>query len=187
MARIRVRAWVENCGNGMYRMRTNEGTFTMPTSDFSSVQRQVDYINNEDSEGRYIEVEDEPSYEPSYHIDYENQKRIEEERDKRVRERREEEQNRIENNRKSKRSNEKYVYVISMIERGFSVTEYFKGDTNLLKIKSFATCNEKEAKVFQTKASAQKMVDTLSNVYLVKRVYRNLKVVQKKRELFAKS
>ena len=49
----------------------------------------------------------------------------------------------------------------------------------------FTTYEAKNAKVFQTKASAQKMVDILTKNYLVKKLYRNLKVVQKKRELFA--
>ena len=117
---------------------------------------------------------------------WEKSRQMYEEQAKRAAERREKEAKKIEENRKSNRSNEKYVYVISLIERGYTYTEYFKGDTNLLKMEgSFTTYEAKDAKVFQTKASAQKMVDTLTENYLVKKLYRNIKVVQKKRELFA--
>lgn len=179
MARIRVKAWIENCGNGMYRMRTNEGTHTDPTFNLASLQKQVDFINNEDADDpRYINVPDEEPTTDNYAIPYyerENQRYLE---------RKKKEEERAESNRKSKRSNEKYVYVISCIERGCNTTEYFKGETNLLKMKSFTTLKVKDAKVFNTKASAQKIVDTITKVYLVKKVYRNFKVVQKKKELF---
>ena len=150
---------------------------------------RVNYINNEDSEGHYFDdgrlsKEEE---EENWRLQQARNARLEAQA-KRSAERKEKEQKKVAENRKSKRSNEKYVYVISLIERGGgNLTEYFKGETNLLKMNSFTVYKETDAKVFQTKASAQKVVDALTKNYLIKKLYRNLKVVQKKREIFAKS
>lgn len=187
--RVRERAWVVDGGsNGLYYVKTNGGAISYYCS-YESAKRHADWINNDDSDGHYIDI---PSAE-EIDREIEERNRREAERNerreaeaKRAAEKREKEAKKIEENRKSKRSNDKYVYVISLIERGYTYTEYFKGDTNLLKMEgSFTTYEAKDAKVFQTKASAQKMVDTLTENYLVKKLYRNLKVVQKKRELFA--
>ena len=179
--KVRLKAWVENMGNGTYRVHCNDGSVTYPTYDYQSVVRKVNYINNEDSDGHYFDdgrlTEDAEKMLAKIR---ENKiaKANHREEVKEKREKKEEE------NRKSKRSNEKYVYVISLIQRGKKYTEYFKGETNLLKMDSFTTYKETDAKVYQTKASAQKVVDTLAKNYLVRKLYRNLKVVQKKRELF---
>ena len=184
--KVREHAWIERLTDGSYRMRTNEGTYTDSTYDLQSLQKQVDYINNEDADNpHYFYVYEELPFDEEEHakrMEYEKEKeRIQRER---AEERKRKEQERIENNRKSKRSNDTYVYVIACIERGYTTTEYWKGGTNLLKMDGFATTKVKDAKTFKTKASAQKMVDALSKVFLVRKVYRNFKVVQKKKELF---
>lgn len=191
--RVRLKAWVESMGNGTYRVHTNQGSVTYPTYDYQSVIRQVDAINNEDSEGHYFD-DGRLSEEEEKILAEMRERKLERERARNARleaqakrsaERKKKEQKKVENNRKSKRSNDKYVYVISIIERGGgNTTEYFKGDTNLLKFKDFTVYEVKDAKVFITKASAQKMVDMLSKNRLINKMYRNLKVVQKKRELF---
>ena len=191
--RVRLKAWVESMGNGTYRVHTNQGSVTYPTYDYQSVVRQVDAINNEDSDGHYFD-DGRLSEEEEKILAEMRERKLERERArnarleaqaKRAAERKKKEQEKVENNRKSKRSNEKYVYVISLIERGArNLTEYLKGETDLLKFKNFTVYEAKDAKVFLTKASAQKMVDALTKNSMVNTVYRNLKVVQKKRELF---
>ena len=187
MAKVRVRAWVETLPDGSYRMRTNSGCVGYSTYDLKSVQQSVDYINNEDSEGQYFYAPDEADEEALR----ERRERIRKEamyreiREERAEVRREKERQKVAENRKSKKKSETYVYVVSMIERGSNnSTEYFSGETNLLTMSKFAVSSVKKAKVFNTKASAQKVVDKLTSVRLVYKLYRNIKVVQKNRELF---
>ena len=188
--RVRERAWIEK-SNGIYNVKTNSGAISY-YSNYEDAMSHVNYINNEDSKGHYFDdgrlsEEEEELLRQERQREWEMQQARIEARTERSAERKEKEQQKVENNRKSKRSNEKYVYVISLIQRGKKYTTYFKGETNLLKMDSFTTYKETDAKVFQTKASAQKVVDALSKNFLVKKLYRNLKVVQKKREIFAKS
>lgn len=191
--RVRLKAWVESMGNGTYRVHTNQGTTTYPTYDYQSVVKQVDAINNEDADPYYFD-DGRLSEEEEKLLAEMREREIEKARARNARleaqakrsiERKKKEQKKVEDNRKSKRSNDNYVYVISLIERGArNLTEYFKGDTNLIKFKDFTVYKVEDAKVFVTKASAQKMVDMLSKNRLITKIYRNLKVVQKKREIF---
>lgn len=188
MTKVRERAWVERLHDGSYRMRTNSGSVGVSSFDLESVQKSVDYINNEDSDGHYFEVADNSSN----MVDEEWEREEKERREKRERERKEraiirieKKKQKIENNRKSKRSNETYFYIVSMIERGSNAqTVYFSGETNLLTMKRFTVGDVKKSKVFNTKASAQKVVDIFENNRIIYKLYRNIKVVQKKRELF---
>lgn len=189
--RVRERAWIEHCTRtGVYYVKTNGGAISYH-SNYEDARDHANFINNEDADcPHWIDVPD-PRCEETEEERREKEERFElsrqlaYERNKRLDEKRAKEQKKVENNRKSKRSDEKYVYVISLIERGArNLTEYLKGETNLLKFKDFTVCEAKDAKVFLTKASAQKMVDMLSGNRLITKVYRNLKVVQKKREIF---
>ena len=189
MAKVRVRAWVEQMFDGSYRMHSNDGAVGTSTFDLKSVQQQVDYINNEDSEGRYIEVSDRVDFD--VYLEEREEARVMAERkmaerEKRAEERRKKEIQKIENNRKSKKKSETYFYIISMIERGANKsTVYFSGETNLLTMKKFTVDSAEKSKVFNTKASAQKVVDTLENNRIIYKLYRNIKVVQKKKDLFS--
>lgn len=194
--KVRLRAWVEQTKGGMWIVKYNDGSYSSPHFTKSSAQKSADWTNNEDSDPIYFD-DGRPTEEEEREIKrqrakeaelWEFRKRLAYEKAERADKRREQEKKKIEDNRKSKRSNDKYVYVISLIERGKGgYTEYFKGETNLLKFKYFTTDKAEDAKVFNTKASAQKMVDTLTENRMVNALYRNLKVVQKKRELFTKS
>ena len=186
--KVREHARIEKCPRtGVYYVKTNSGSISY-YSNYEDAKSYANYINSEDSDyQRWIDV---PSpTERNYDEErWEKSRQMYEEKIKREAEKREKEQKKLEDNRKSKRSNEKYVYVISLFERGKGgYTQYFNGETNLLKMETFTTCKETDAKVFQTKASAQKVVDMLNKNYLVKKLYRNMNVIQKKRELFAKS
>ena len=186
--RVRERAWIEKSPNlGIYYVKTNSGAISY-YSNYKDAMSYVNHINNEDSEGYYFDdgrptKEEEEMKERKWQKQMARNARLEAQA-KRSAERKEKEQKKVEENRKSKRSDEKYVYVISLIQRGKKYTEYFKGETNLLKMDSFTAYKETDAKVFNTKASAQKVVDALSKNFMVRKLYRNLKVVQKKRELF---
>lgn len=190
---IRVRGWLEKKPNsylGLWRVRFNNHTYTEWTT-YEDAKSYCDHVNNEDSEGEYFEVPDPPK--PKTAEELEEEERIAEckrERERKANERRKErkrkEEERIANNRKSKRSDEKYVFVISCIQRGRKYTEYYLGDTDLLKMGNsrFTSSNIKNAKVFKTKASAQKVVDILSKNFLVDYIFRNLKVVRKDKKIF---
>lgn len=193
--RVRERAWIEKSPNlGIYYVKTNMGSISY-YSNYKDAMSYVNHINNEDGDGHYFD-DGKLSEEEEELLRKEKERKWQEQiarserlaaQAKRSAERKEKEQKKVEENRKSKRSNEKYVYVISLIQRGKKYTEYLKGETNLLKMDSFTVYKETDAKVFNTKASAQKVVDSLSKNFLVKKLYRNIKVVQKKRELFTKS
>lgn len=180
--RVRVRAWIERVGLCSYRMRKTDGSYTDPTCDLESLKRTVDWYNNEDSDGHYIEVPD--PCEPN-EIEPEPDMSVIEARQERIRERHAKEKAKVEANRKDRKASETYVYVISCIRRKGSYTMYLTGETNLMTMKRFAVDNVKNAKVFNTKASAQKVVDTLSKNCIINALYRNMKVVQKKKEIFA--
>ena len=190
---VRVRGWLEQKPNsylGLWRVKCNNGTYSEWTT-YECAKSHCDHINNEDREGEYFEVPDPPRVKTQAELEEEEwirecRRAAEEAADKRREERKRKEQERIANNRKSKRSDEKYVFVISCIQRGYNRTEYYLGDTNLLKMGSsrFTSPNVKKAKVFKTKASAQKMVDILSRNFLVDCIFRNLKVVRKDKKIF---
>jgi hypothetical protein len=112
------------------------------------------------------------------------------EAEKKAREERKRKQTeREQNNRKSRKADEKYVYVVSCYERGMSGVVYLQGETNLTKITNhygggFITTKVKEAKIFNTKASAQKYIDTLSKCWVVNHLLKNLNVVRKDKKNF---
>lgn len=178
--KVRVTAAITKSQDGFYRVVLSNGVFS-DYSTFEDAKRYADYVNNEDADNpEYMEVADEiaeQTYAPTSEELYERRMKERKER--------EEKKRKIEDgNRKSKKTSEKYVYVISMFERGCKNTEYFKGESDLLKFISFTTTKVEKAKVYQTKASAQKVIDALTKNYMVYKVYKSLKVVQKKRELF---
>lgn len=190
MGYVRVHGQLEKKPNsylGLWRVKCNNGTYTAWT-DEETARQYLNHINNEDREGEYFYVPDEPTAQEvaSAQAEYEAQRARENEEWQRRQERRKKEQQRVEANRKSKRSDEKYVFVISCIQRGHSGTEYYLGDTNLLAMGNsrFTSAKVEKAKVFKTKASAQKIVDILSSNFLVNRVFRNFKVVRKDKKIF---
>lgn len=193
--RVREHAWIEkNLRTGVYYVRTNSGAISYYLK-YEDAMSHVNFVNNEDSEGHYFD-DVRLSEEEEELLRQEKERKWQEQmarnarldaQAKRSAERKEKEQKKVEENRKSKRSNEKYVYVISLIQRGKKYTVYLKGETNLLKMDSFTVYEETDAKVFHTKASAQKMVDILTKNFMVNKLYRNLKVVQKKKEIFVNS
>lgn len=190
---VRVVAYLEeNPRLGICRVKYTNGVVSSWT-DRQTALKHIDYYNNEDRErgpSDYMYVPDPPKPKTAEEIAHE--KYMEELRreweinaEKKAEERRKAKEAKREANRKSKRSNEKYVYVISMIERGFSRTIYFEGETNLLTMKGdFAVLKVEKAKTFTTKASAQKVVDILEKNYLVRSLFRDLKVVQKDKKIF---
>ena len=190
MPYVRVRGHLEKKPNSyleLWRVKCNNGTYTAWVP-YEDAKRHCDYINNEDREGEYFYVPDKPTAEEIRRDqeEYEARRAREDAEWKRREERRKKEQQRVEANRKSKRSDDKYVYVISCIQRGHSGTEYYLGDTNLLAMGNsrFTSAKVEKAKVFKTKASAQKIVDILSSNFLVNRVFRNFKVVRKDKKIF---
>ena len=189
MARVREKGWLErNPINGMVRMKTNAGTTTNWTYDEEAVRRHIDHLNNEDGDGHYFEVPDEPTAEDIAAANElaDIRRRQEEAAWQRRQKRRKKEQQRVEANRKSKRSDDKYVFVISCVQRKYKDTLYYMGDHDLFKMGNsrFASPKVEKAKVFTTKASAQKVVDMLEANFLVSRVFRNLKVVRKDKKIF---
>jgi len=98
---------------------------------------------------------------------------------------------RIEDNRKSKTIDDKYVYVVSCQIKHITYRSYFKGETDLTKIvgrkwdTNFMTDKEKDAKVFQTKADAQELVDKLNKCWIIAYILRDMKVVRKSRKLYS--
>ena len=189
MSKIRVHAWIEPHPKGGWVLKTNQGTHTMPSYNLESLQSQCDHINNEDSDGHYFEVADKADYDAFLEERAEARRRKEKLRairEERAEVRRNAEKKKVEQNRKSKKKSEIYFYIISMIERGANKsTVYFSGETNLLTMKKFTVDNAEKSKVFNTKASAQKVVDTLENNRIIYKLYRNIKVVQKKKDLFS--
>ena len=95
----------------------------------------------------------------------------------------------IANNRKDKTKSDKYIYLISFVYRGDTCVDYIKGEFNLLKIEGntsnsgFSTPNAKDAKVYETKAAAQKVVDSLNKCWITNKLMRNIKVVHKPRKM----
>lgn len=183
--RVRVRASITRNSYGGYRVVLSNGVY----SDYATLedaQRRADRVNNEDSDyPEYMtvieEVEDEESNAPAPLVSY--WERMEEAHKKRQQEKREAE----DRNRKSRKTDEKYIFVVSCLLRGESYTMYLQGETDLTKITAkhgggFVTTKEEEAKVFQTKASAQKFIDKLSKCWMVKATMRSMKVVRKPRK-----
>ena len=106
--RVRERAWVVNGGsNGLYYVKTNGGAISYFCT-YESAKRHADWINNDDSDGHYIDI---PSAEEiDREIEERNRREAErEERNrreaKRAAERREKEQKKIEENRKNRQLN----------------------------------------------------------------------------------
>ena len=172
---------------GGYRVVLSNGAH----SDYATLQdaqRYADYKNNEDAddpEYMYVDVEencnDDREKELAYY--YARKEREKEAREKRKAERKARE----ESNRKSKKADEKYIFVVSCYERGVSGVVYLQGATDLTKITErygggFITTKEAEAKVFNTKAAAQKFIDSVSKCWMVKHLFRDIKVVQKRKD-----
>ena len=125
--RVRERAWIEKSPNlGMYIVKTNSGSISY-YSNYNDAMSYVNHINNEDGEGYYFD-DGRPSEEEllrqqraeNWRLQQARKARLEAQA-KRSAERKEKEQKKVVENRKSKRSNDKYVYVISLIERGVEI------------------------------------------------------------------
>ena len=187
--KVRVIARVVPNANGTWTVVKTNGVKSFPYFSYEDAKRSADYCNNEDSdypEYMEVEVEDEsdntrvtPNLE-GYYARMERERKAREERKRKQKEREE-------NNRKSRKSNDKFVYVVSCYERGVSGVVYMQGETNLTKITKrygggFICTKETEAKVFNTKAAAQKFVDTISKCWMVNSLFRDIKVVQKRKD-----
>ena len=171
---------------GGYRVVLSNGAHSdYPT--LQDAQRYADYKNSDDAddpEYMYVEVvenvsDDREKALANYYARKEAEKKAREERKAK-------QAQREADNRKSKKSDDKYVYVVSCYERGVSGVVYMQGSTDLTKITErygggFITTKETDAKVFQTKASAQKFIDNISKCWMVNRLFRDIKVVRKAR------
>lgn len=187
MAKVRVHADVVSGDYGSYKVVRTDGIRSDAVCfNKEDAQRDADYINNEDSDyPEYITVPDYDEIERE-----ERRRQRERERRKEKREKREKRSAEIaehkkqvrENNRNSKKTDEKYVFVVACYIRGGSYTQYLTGNTNLLKSGNFITRKEKEAKIFKTKASAQKYIDTITNNWMVREVLRDFRVVRKAKD-----
>lgn len=179
--KVRITAAITPNKWGGYRVVQTDGAYSdHPT--LESAQSHANWINNEDSDWpRYMEVEvdDTPSIaEENEVIPY--YERIAKERKVREEKKRAE----AEKNRKSKKADDKYVFVVSCILRGSNYVVYLQGETNITKIGEkfgggFITTKVKDAKVFNTKASAQKFIDSVEKCWMVNALFRSMKVVRK--------
>ena len=166
--KVRITAAITPNKWGGYRVVQTDGAYS------------ANWINNEDSDWpRYMEVEvdDTPSIAEEVVPYYE---RIAKERKVREEKKRAE----AEKNRKSKKADDKYVFVVSCILRGSNYVVYLQGETNITKIGEkfgggFITTKVKDAKVFNTKASAQKFIDGVEKCWMVNALFRSMKVVRK--------
>jgi hypothetical protein len=186
MKKVRVTAAITTNQYGGYRVVLSNGVFSdYPT--LEDAQRYANYKNNEDADDpEYMYVKEE-NYNDDREAELANYY-ARKEKEKEARERRRAERKaREESNRKSKKTDEKYVFVVSCYERGVGGVVYLQGETNLTKITKrygggFITTKETEAKVFNTKAAAQKFVDTISKCWMVNSLFRDIKVVQKRKD-----
>ena len=182
--KVRVTAAITKNRYGGYRVVMSNGVYCDCTN-LEDAQRHADYINNEDSDyPQYMEV-DAPSYDdsneqPTPYYEKIDLSRIEAEKRRKVE---------AENNRKAKKSDDNYVFVVSCQLKGENDVVYLQGETNLTKINEkygggFITSKCENAKVFNTKASAQKFIDGISNCWITKRLFRSMKVVRKSKKTF---
>ena len=187
MAKVRVHADVVSGEHGSYKVVRTDGIRSDAVYfNREDAQRHADYINNEDSD--YPEYRIVPDYEEIEREERRRQREREREREKR--EKREKRSAEIaeykkqvnENNRNNKKTDKKYVFVVACYIRGGSYTQYLTGNTNLLKSGNFITRKEKDAKIFKTKASAQKYIDTVTNNWIVLEVFRDFRVVRKAKD-----
>lgn len=189
--KVRVTAAITNSPiiKGGYRVVLSNGVY----SDYATLQdaqRYADYKNNDDADDpEYMYVDVEENYNDNREAELANYYARKEMEKKAREERKAQQKAREESNRKSKKSDDKYVYVVSCYERGVGGVVYMQGSTDLTKITErygggFITTKEKEAKVFTTKASAQKFIDSVSKCWIVNRLFKNMNVVRKPKELF---
>ena len=174
---------------GGYRVVLSNGAYSdYPT--LQDAQSYANYKNNEDAddpEYMYVDVEENYNTDREKELAYYYARK---EKEKEAREKRKAEQKaREESNRKSKKTDEKYVFVVSCYERGVSGVVYLQGETDLTKITQrygggFITTKLKEAKVFQTKAAAQKFIDKIEKCWMVKHLFRSMSVVRKPKAEF---
>ncbi len=182
--KVRVTAAITKNQFGGYRVVLSNGVYSdYPT--LQDAQRYADYKNNDDADdAEYMYVEEEvvsaQTYQPTSEDLYERRMKESKER---------EEKKRIEkeNNRKATKTDDKYVFVVSCNLRGESGVVYLQGETDLTKITykyggGFITNKQENAKVFQTKASAQKFIDKIEKCWMVNALLRSMKVVRKPRK-----
>ena len=111
--RVRERAWIEKSPNmGIYYVKTNSGPISY-YSNYEDAMSHVNYVNNEDGEGHYFD-DGRLSEEEEELLRQEKERKwqMQMAQAKRSAERKDKEQKKVEENRKSKRSNDKYVYVL---------------------------------------------------------------------------
>ena len=185
--KVRVTASITTNKYGGYRVVLSNGVYSdYPT--LYDAQRYANYKNNEDADDpEYMEVKNdrvvtEQTYQPTSEEVYERKRKECEEREAKK-------QKEEENNRKSKKTDDKYVFVISCLLRGEKVVVYLQSATDLTKIGEkygggFITTKCAKAKVFQTKASAQKHIDKLKGCWIVNHLFRSMKVVRKPKTEF---
>ena len=186
--KVRVVANVVRNHNGTWSVIKSDGSKSIYYPSYEVAKSVADWCNNEDRdfpEYTYVEVEDETPTRVRRNLEgYYARK----ERERKAREERKQKQKeREEKNRKSYKSDDKFVFVVSCYERGVKGVVYMQGETNLSKITNhygggFITTKLEEAKVFKTRATAQKFVDELSKCWLVDSLFRDIKVVQKKKD-----
>ena len=187
--KVRVTAAITTNQYGGYRVVLSNGAYSdYPT--LQDAQSYANYKNNEDAddpEYMYVDVEENYNTDREKELAYYYARK---EKEKEAREKRKAEQKaREESNRKSKKTDEKYVFVVSCYERGVGGVVYLQGATDLTKITQrygggFITTKQKEAKVFQTKAAAQKFIDKIEKCWMVKHLFRSMKVVRKQKTEF---
>lgn len=187
--KVRVTAAITTNQYGGYRVVLSNGAYSdYPT--LQDAQSYANYKNNEDAddpEYMYVDVEENYNTDREKELAYYYARK---EKEKEAREKRKAEQKaREESNRKSKKTDEKYVFVVSCYERGVSGVVYLQGETDLTKITQrygggFITTKQKEAKVFQTKAAAQKFIDKIEKCWMVKHLFRSMSVVRKPKAEF---
>lgn len=189
--KVRVTAAITNSPilKGGYRVVLSNGAYSdYPT--LQDAQSYANYKNNEDAddpEYMYVDVEENYNTDREKELAYYYARK---EKEKKAREERKAQQKaREDSNRKSKKTDEKYVFVVSCYERGVSGVVYLQGETDLTKITQrygggFITTKQTEAKVFQTKAAAQKFIDKIEKCWMVKHLFRSMKVVRKQKTEF---
>ena len=172
-----------------YRVVRADGIKIGYFGDYESAKRYADEVNEKDYSETHRNM---PISRPKTKAEIRLEKEYAEQRLERARKRDEQKKRKIEENRKSKKADDKYVFVISCKKRDsiFTDTRYLQGETNIMKIDEygggFITSDFTEAKVFTTKAAAQKYIDKLNESWVVVTWIRDLKVVQKSKAYFKK-
>lgn len=185
--KVRVTAAITTNRYGGYRVVLSNGVYSdYPT--LADAQSYANYKNNDDAddpEYMYVDVEENHNTDrekelANYYARQERERKAREERKRKQKEREE-------NNRKSRKSDDKFVFVVSCILRGESGVVYLQSETDLTKITNkygggLITTKETEAKVFKTKAAAQKHIDRFSKCWVINSLFRSMKVVQKRKD-----